>query len=519
MPVGDNSARMVERGRDSPRRISRRAALSSAAAAASLVAAYAALEGLPGGGSAGSSKSSAPYDESAAIDDERVRINHLLRRAGFGATRAEYERYQSMGLQATIDELVNFEKVDDVATEVFVRDPSISRNGPAVQWLVRMAITKRPLQEKMVLFWHGLLTTEASAVPDQNALGAQNQLFRDHAAGDFRDLLIGVTHDRAMMVYLDLDGSVKAAPNENYARELMELFSMGAGNYSEEDIRQAARAFTGWTVHRPNPENLNILGDKLFHPADWDDGVKTFFGRSGDFGPDDIVDIILDQPATGRYIVRRLFNFFAYPDPDEATLDPFVAVYNDNGRRIGAVLDALFHSDVFYSRPAYRALVKSPVEYAIGAIKALGSEYDTARILSNRSQALRNMGQVIFDPPNVAGWPSGVIWFSSSAMLARLNYINQVTGGAPIPAGFGGFGGPPGQATPAPTPTPTPLAALGTASYALGYYLPYVLDDNISREARKVLLDFAGGERGLLNADGLRGLAYLLLASPEFQLA
>ncbi|HEY7268202.1 MAG TPA: DUF1800 domain-containing protein [Dehalococcoidia bacterium] len=502
---------------ESPRRVSRRAVLSTAAAAASLAAAYAALEGLPHLRSSEPPKLAA-YDEHAAIDNESVRISHLLRRAGFGASREEFARYKSMGLQATVDELVNYEAIDDSAVEAMVKDPAVQRQGAGPVWLVRMANTKRPLQEKMTLFWHGLLTTEASAVPDLDALQEQNRLFREHATGDFRDLLIGITHDRAMWVYLDIDGSVKASPNENFARELMELFTMGPGNYTEDDVRQAARAFTGWTVHRPNPANLNILGERLFHPDDWDGGDKTFLGHTGNFGPDDIIDIIVDQPATGRYITRRLFEYFAYPEPEDDVLAPFVDAYEGAGRQIGPVLNAIFRSEAFYSRKAYRALAKSPVEYAVGAIKALGAETDTVRILSGRSQALRNMGQVLYDPPNVAGWPSGAVWFSSSAVLARLNYINQLTGGVPLPAqGF--FGGPPGAPTPAPTPTATPLPALGTAAYAIDYYLPHALDGNISPESRRVLLDYAGGERALLNADSLRGLVYLILAMPQFQLA
>ncbi len=496
------------------RRVSRRAAVSGAAAAASMAAAYLTLEGLPGrhAPDAGSN-----YDEFAAIDSEAVRINHLLRRAGFGATRAEYERYQSMGLQAVIDELVNFQEIDDSASEKLAADPAAVRGGVAMQWLVRMANTRRPLQEKMTLFWHGLLTTEQSAVPDGNALGEQNALYRANATGDFRDLLLGITRDRAMMVYLDIDASVKASPNENFARELMELFSMGAGNFSEEDVREAARAFTGWTVHRPNAENLNILGPRVFNQRQFDDGEKTFFGRGGNFGPDDIVNIIAEQPATGRYLTRRLFEYFVYPKPTDEVLAPFVEVYEANNRVVLPVLEAIFRSDVFYSRQAYRVLAKSPVEYAIGAIKAIGAPQETVRLLSLRANALRNMGQVLFDPPNVAGWPPGAIWFSSSAMLARMNFINQITGGAALPPQ--GFGGPPGAATPVPTPSPTPLAALGTASYALSYYLPYVLDDNVGEASKQVLLDFAGGPRGLLNADGLRSMVYLILASPQFHLS
>jgi hypothetical protein len=491
--------------------------LSGAAAAASVAVAYAALE-RTGGSRLSHPAPVGDYDEAATIETEAGKIGHLLRRAGFGASRLEYQRYLRIGLDATLDELVNYEAVDDTAVETMVRDPAVARQGIGPAWLVRMANTKRPLQEKMTLFWHGLLTTQATAVPDSTALSEQNQLYRRNATGVFRDLLKGITRDRAMMVYLDIDGSSRTAPNENFARELMELFSMGAGNFSESDVREAARAFTGWSVRRPDPSNLNILGELTFDPARHDAGEKTVLGRTGNLGPDDLVDIVADRPETARHIVRRLFSYFVYEDPDDAELDPFVQVYEQNGGRIGAVVESILRSDVFYSRRAYRALVRSPAEFAVAAIKAVGAESDTIRILSGRSQAMRGMGQVLFDPPNVAGWPGGASWLSTSSLLARLNFANQLTGGVPLP-GIGGFRGSRNGPTPGPTPTATPLPALGTASYALGYYLPHMLDDNLPRQARDFLIEYAGGQRALLNADSLRGLVYLLLASPMFQLA
>jgi hypothetical protein len=490
------------------RPVSRRALVSGAAAAASVVAAYAALEGLAGLWD--SPQPARPvYDEDGAIERESVRINHLLRRAGFGLTKDESDRCQSLGLSATIDELVHFDTIDDSVAIGLAKDPVVVRNGPALPWLVRMANTKRPLQEKMALFWHGLLTTELTAVVDQQAMTDQNEFFRAHAMADFGELLRGIAADKAMMVYLDIDGSLRSAPNENFARELMELFSMGAGNYTEADIREAARAFTGWSIPHPNPANVFTLGRPVFQPELFDDRPKTFFGRTGNFSPDDIIEIILDQPATARYLARRLFAFFVYPDPEEDVLDPFVAAYEANGRRAGAVVEAILRSEVFYSRRAYRALVKSPVEYAVGAIKAIGAPSETARLLTNRAAAVRAMGQVLFDPPNVAGWPAGAVWLSSSAVLARLNFINQITGGAPL----GGV--PPGV----PTPQPPPLADLGSAAQALDYYLPLVLDDNIPDEARQVLAEYAGGPTAQLSPEDLRGLVYLILGSPQFHLS
>lgn len=481
-----------------PRRsgISRRGLLGGLAAGGSLLAAYAAL-----GGSVplGPLTIPAPPDESAALARESVRISHLLRRAGFGVSRAEFEHYQSLGLEGTIDELINYGRLDDRRAEVLAEQADFNRIGPALWWLIRMANTRRPLQEKMTLFWHGLLTTEISAIVDAPAMVRQNEFLRRNAMGEFRELLHGISLDPAMMVYLDTDESDKSSPNENYARELMELFSMGVGNFSEQDVKEASRAFTGWIVPRNNPRNIFSLGEPEFHPDRFDAGQKTFLGRTGSFRHNDIVDIVLEQPATARYITRRLFAFFVYPDPSEEELAPFVELYRRSGGSIRAVVESLLRSEVFYSPRAYRALAKSPVEFAVGAIKALGLQENVPSVLPRRALALRNMGQTLFDPPNVAGWPGGRSWFSSSTLLARLNFLNELVAfnASPVEQGM----------------------SLGTAEQALAHFLPFLLDDNIPDAARRTLLDFAGGPLAQLEVQSLRGLVYLMLASPQYQLS
>ncbi len=497
------------------RRTTRRKVLGGTLAAGSIAVTYAAL-GDPlrilGGGSA-------DLGDQAAIRKESVKISHLLRRAGFGVSREEHDRYQTLGLKATLDEVINYSAIDDAEAESIadqVPTDAAARQNLALWWLVRMANTKRPLQEKMTFFWHGLLTSQLSVVLDGVAMKNQNELFRSHAFARFPDLLKGVSMDPAMMDYLDIAGSQRRAPNENYARELMELFSLGEGNYTEKDVREAARAFTGWTMTREyTAPNVFVFSEPVFRVNRFDDGQKTFLGRTGNFRPDDIVDIIAEQPAAAGYIVRRLFSFFVYPDPKDAVVAPFVKVYEASDKSIGAVVEAILRSDVFYSPRAYRALAKSPVEYAISALKALDLQKNAAQALGfNAPPPLRNasmltsMGQTLFEPPNVAGWPAGAGWLNSTTMFARLNYINQVTGGAPPVRGR--------QPVPA---TASFEGALGTAVQALGHYLPMALDDNLSPEARSVLREYAGGLEAQLSPHQLRGLVYLILASPQFHLS
>jgi uncharacterized protein (DUF1800 family) len=512
------------------RRLTRRKLVGGALAAGSVAVAYAAVGGrfpfLDGVDEA------RVQSDTDAIEQESVRISHLLRRAGFGASKDEYDRYQALGLEATIDELVNYRVLNGdaaiaLANEAVVIDQD-NRAGAALWWLIRMANTRRPLEEKMTLFWHGLLTTQMSVVRDPQAMVTQNELLRAHVFDRFPDILRAVSFDPAMMVYLDMNGSVARAPNENYARELTELFALGEGNYSEEDVREAARAFTGWQVQRDRPGGS--YGEAIFRPERFDDGSKSFLGRRGNFYPDDIIDIISAQPAAGEYITRRLFSFFIYEDPSAEDLAPFIDVYEANDKRIGPVVEAMLRSDVFYSPKAYRALIKSPIEYAVGAVKALGTQNIVAQHMGIQQGRRANggvlaaMGQVPFEPPNVAGWPGGVSWLNSATMFSRLNFINQLTTFDPETD----------QASPREAALRPRLRQrlrdqqaasaavdedLGTVSEALAHYLPLVLDDNVSAEARQVLVDYGGGPDAALTPETLRGLVYLMLASPQFQLS
>jgi uncharacterized protein (DUF1800 family) len=351
----------------------------------------------------------------------------------------------------------------------------------------------------------------------------QNEFYRSHATDTFPNILRGVTKDRAMMVYLDVDGSNRRAPNENYARELMELFSLGIGNYTETDVREGARAFTGWRVPKTRiDQGTFTLDEPVFYAQLFDNGTKTFLGKTGNFKAEDVVDIIVDQPASASYLVRRLFAYFIFPEPTAGDIAPFVDVYQKNNRGTGAVVEAMLRSDVFYSPKAYRALVKSPVEYAVGAIKALGLQSTSGQLLQQAGLGrgggyLTDMGQIPFEPPNVAGWPGGAHWLNSATIFARLNFLNVLTGGAALAQQPRRDGAPNGaRQQPGRAVSPPTAAGLGTASQAIDYYLPLVLDDNVPDEARSVFTDYAGAQ---FSPEQQRGLAYLILGSPQFHLS
>lgn len=283
-------------------------------------------------------------------------------------------------------------------------------------WLNRMLTTPAPLQEKMTFLFSGHFTTAAiqkGVWP--NYVWNQNQLYRNNALGNLRDLTLAVSRDPAMLLYLDNALNVKAHPNENYAREMMELFTLGHGNYSEEAVRQSARAFTGWTLNRRT-------GTFAFNPRTHDDGVKTFLHQTGNFDGTDIVNIVYQQPACSKFWASFLLNNFVYNDPEPELVDRVAALIRKSDFTLAPVVSTLLQSNVFYSARAYRALVKSPVEYVVGTYKAFG----LPEIKPTALPALNAMGQRIFYPPNVAGWPGGEHWITSQTAIARQNFVAQL---------------------------------------------------------------------------------------------
>jgi uncharacterized protein (DUF1800 family) len=340
----------------------------------------------------------------------------------------------------------------------------------------------------------------------------QNELFRAHALGQYDELLQAVSKDPAMMLYLNTIESTKEHPNENYARELMELFSMGEGNYTEDDVRESARAFTGWRLTRQSrerpPEGLSERERAEWLDQMWaawepefrldprlhDSGNKTFLGQTGNFGGEDVVRVILEQPATGRFITRRLFSDLAYRDPEEQTIDGLVEVWEASGHSVREVVRAILASDEFASMRAYRSLVRSPVEFAVGAVRGLGIETNWQTI----EQSASGMDQRLFEPPSVAGWPGGETWLSSGTFFGRVNFLDAFLypRGRPI-------------AIPALADQPTPEAMVDAA-------LRILVDDDVAQGSRESLYAFAATVPG--GPERAAAVAYLVLASPEYQL-
>jgi uncharacterized protein (DUF1800 family) len=390
----------------------------------------------------GTFRPSGSLDMLTALQPYRGSLNqrlaaHLLRRAGFGASPQDIAHYASMSAGSAVASLVGFSGAalpappDDLHDKVAFDGGAMTKQAMEAAthklqvqklqslqlwWLNRMLSSPAPLQEKMALYFHGHFTTAAI---QKNVLIPlvfnQNQLFRASALGNLRELARAVSKDPAMLRYLDNARNSAQDPNENYAREFMELFTLGVDRYSEQDVREAARAWTGLRYH---PVTDSVVLDPRFH----DNGVKTFLGQTGNFGPDDIVNIVFQQPQCARFFATSLLNAFVYNDPEPQLVDAVAALLRKNDFELAPVVSTILRSNVFYSDRAYRALVKSPAEFVVGTYKALGlTAIDDRAVL-----AMRGMGQVLFYPPNVSGWPSGQNWLTSATLIARQNFVAQV---------------------------------------------------------------------------------------------
>jgi len=356
---------------------------------------------------------------------DRRQAAHLWRRAGFGAAPSDVETSMRSGMESSVDALLHpsgsepsFPDFPDTAA---LYDPKQRYHTAQMWWLDRMLRTNRPLVEKMALFWHGHFATSMQKVLPQYMV-AQINLFRLQGLGNFRTLLLSVSKDPAMLIWLDNRYNVAQHPNENYARELMELFTLGLGNYTEDDVKEAARAFTGWT--------LDKTGAFVFVEKLHDAGDKTFLGQTGPFDGTGIVNIVTAQPVHQRFICRKLLEFFVYSDPEPELIEGLAQVYALSGYDTAKVVGTILRSNVFYSDRAYRALPKSPVEYTIGLLKYL----EVAQVPDDIPAWLARMGQSPLAPPSVKGWDGGPAWISTATMLARFNFVNRLVNAQPKPA-------------------------------------------------------------------------------------
>ena len=387
-------------------------------------------------------------------NDDLPLIAHLMRRAAFHARYDHLERYASQGYDATVDWLLHPEREPETDEDIVLRfTPSAvipaAFQGPTGRWLYRMLNTRRPMEEKMALFWHGIFATGFAKSNSGLAMWQQYEMLRRHGMGNFRTLLVELSKNPAMIYWLDNCDNHKEAPNENFGRELLELFSMGVGNYTEADVKTAARAFTGWTYSDPLPRIPYLFYHNTFEyrPSDHDDSVKTFLGETGRFNGKDIVDIIVKQPATGQFLARHLYNFFVADEPpvpswpytpprDPEAVDMLAQTYQDAGYEIRPVLEALFKSDFFKSSQFEK--VKSPLELVVNAVKLTGDfELEMGTFPKNGLTDLAGkvgaMGQQVLNPPSVEGWHTGKEWIDSGALVQRVNFAAAQVGDASRP--------------------------------------------------------------------------------------
>ncbi len=349
-------------------------------------------------------------------------IKHLYWRAGFGLSPAEYTARRSDSVTEAWDRLFRESQQGyelpvppppdleafRMDRKAFIRDQARRVFALSADWIRRMGKPDEPaLLERMFLFWHGHFACHARSEPI-----AVNQLnlIRRHALGNFRDLLLGISRDPGMIRYLNNQQNRKQQPNENFAREVMELFTLGRGHYAEADIKEAARAFTGWSS--------NLQGEFVFRSSWHDYGRKTVFGKSGDFDGEDIIDLLLEKRETAHFIAGKAYRYFVHPKGHEERIAELGQLFYRSGYDIAQLMKAIFTADWFYAEENQGARIKSPVELLAGLTRQLGIEWTDNRNLFILQRAL---GQELFHPPNVAGWPQGKAWIDNSTLMLRLN--------------------------------------------------------------------------------------------------
>ena len=377
---------------------------------------------------------------------------HLLNRAGFGGPPSDVEKLANLNHDQAVAALLDYELIPDETPDPDWARPDperlqklrdINQHGTAEEkkaaqqaenklqnlwmvelrgwWLQRMARGPRPLQEKMVLFWHGHFATSAEKVREAYYMWRQNELFRRLATGNWEQLLGDAGKDPAMLIWLDQAQSNKQHPNENFAREVMELFALGEGHYTEHDIGEGARALTGWSLDRLNQKYV-------YRPQLHDHGEKTFLGRTGDLDGDDVIARIVAQPQAARFITAKLWNFFAGQYPTDELNTALAGVFRANGNNFKPFLRVLFRSEEFYAADIVRNQVKSPVQWLIGSVRMLECQLPPPLLCMGM---LRQLGQDLFNPPNVKGWDGGITWITTNTLLTRYNDAQSLVRGTP----------------------------------------------------------------------------------------
>jgi uncharacterized protein (DUF1800 family) len=476
---------------------------------------------------------------------------HLLNRAGFGGTPSEIEKLADLGHDEAVSSLLDYEKIPDPTLNPDWAKPDpvrmakirdVNQHGTPEErkqlqqmqgqlyreqmmelrgwWLQRMARGPRPFQEKMVLFWHGHFATSVEKVRDPYYMWRQNELFRRLATGNWLQLLTEAGKDPAMLVWLDQAQSQKAHPNENFAREVMELFALGEGHYTEHDISEGARALTGWSLDRLDQKYI-------YRPFLHDNGEKTFLGRTGNLDGDDVIAQIVAQPQAARFMTAKLWNYFSGQYPSDELNTALAAVFRENGNNFKPFLRVMFRSEKFYAADIVRNEVKSPVQWLIGSARML--ECDLPPTLVSWGMT-RQLGQDLFAPPNVKGWDGGVTWITTNTLLTRYNDAQALVEGTLPPLGAADFarkqGGNSGKKAARQLQqihlggvdlekilTPEERADKDTLVAAIQHRL---LQSTLKGDQEQALREFLDSKEKLEDAD-IRTAIRLVMSTPEYQ--
>lgn len=463
----------------------------------------------------------------------RTLAAHLLNRAGFGGTPVEIDQLASIGMDGAVASFLNpvddgdlfpvpeltppakkfdYQKrmkaaPDDIQRRIILKEMQHAERNEdqelRIWWLNRMRYTSAPLIEKATLFWHGHFATSFAKVKNPYQMWQQNETLRRYALGKFPELLKAISRDAAMIRWLDLNQSNKSHPNENFAREVMELFSLGEGNYTEKDIQEAARAFTGYRVKQDD-------GTFLFVPKNNDNGQKTVFGKMGAFTGDQIIDLIVSRPECARFLGKKLWVYFVSENPSQETISQVASILMGNGYDIGATLGEIFRSAAFYSSRVVHHQIKGPVQWMIQTTKMLEIPLPDQRVLDN---AMASLGQIVFTPPNVKGWDGGRAWISSSSLLYRYNLASYLLSGkAKI------LGGKQGSTAVLPLDKIVPPDQRVGSTVLLDHLLFRVFNVPIPVKDRVRYVKYLEAHNPPYANDVVRDLMQVMMSTPEFQL-
>ncbi len=462
---------------------------------------------------------------------EREKGAHLLRRFGLGASESELNYYMQDGLKGAVDKLLNCESTPeayDFKWEIVENAKDVIKPAQAVVgFAARMLMTRRPLLEKMTLFWHNHFATSADKVTNAPLMIQQNEILRRNALGNFKTLLLEVSKDPAMLIWLDGQDNIKGRANENFAREIMELFTLGVGNYTEKDVQEAARAFTGWSfVRTAKGRAEKAPAEFLFKPILHDDGPKTFLGKSGNLTGEEVINVLCANPRLATYITTKIWNWFVYPNPDSATLKPFVDDFIRSSLDIKTLIRSIVTSNEFYSDRAYRKLIKNPLDFCLVTTRAMGIGENMAEKLApagateNAAKAriapaagvsagMKNQGMWLLYPPDVSGWKPGEAWITSATMVERISWANKLMG----VTAKGGVGKYPIYSLLAGDPTPMGIAQKLASMYDAPFQSAKMV--TLAQAAKESL---KGEELSQKNANAVAAdVLRLIFGSPEFQ--